>query len=123
VDRASEATKVLAPTDRRERRLWPLVAVTAGVTEELLYRGLFVLHLHALVPSWRPGVLAVLSAVAFGLAHRYQGPFGMVSSGVLGLAFGIVAMVVGNVVVVVALHTFWDVVVGFVRREEPGSRR
>lgn len=118
VERASDATKLLAPVSPRERRLWPLVSLSAGVTEELLYRGLFVLHLHALVPSLRPGLLAVLAAVAFGLAHRYQGPFGVVSSGVLGLAFGIVAIVVGNVLVVVALHTLWDVVAGFVKRED-----
>jgi membrane protease YdiL (CAAX protease family) len=117
VDSASDATKTLAPTTPRERRLWPAVSLTAGVTEELLYRGLFVLHLHALVPSLRPGVLAVASAVAFGLAHRYQGAFGVVSSGVLGLAFGIVAIVVGNVLVVVALHTLWDVVAGFLKRD------
>ena len=117
VRRASDATKLLAPTTARERRLWPFVALTAGVTEELLYRGLFVVHLHALVPSWRPAVLVVLSAVAFGLAHRYQGPFGVVSSGVLGLAFGIVALVVGNVLVVVVLHTLWDVVAGSIPRE------
>lgn len=115
--RASDASKLLSPTTPRERRLWPLVALTAGVTEELVYRGLFVLHLHALVPSWRPGVLVVLSAVAFGLAHRYQGPFGVVSSGVLGLAFGIVTIVVGNVLLVVALHTLWDVMAGRVPRE------
>ena len=117
VERASEATRLLAPTTARERALWPLVSLTAGVTEELVYRGLFVLHLNALVPSLRPGVLAVLSAVAFGIAHRYQGPFGVVSSGVLGLAFGIVAIVVGNVLVVVALHTLWDVAAGSIKRD------
>lgn len=117
VEQASAATKTLAPTTRRERRLWPAVSLTAGVTEELLYRGLFVVHLHALVPALRPGALAVASAVAFGLAHRYQGPFGVVSSGVLGLAFAVVTIVVGNVLVVVALHTFWDVVAGFLKRE------
>lgn len=117
VRRASDATKVLAPGSARERALWPFVALTAGVTEELVYRGLFVLHLHALVPSLRPGLLAVLSAVAFGLAHRYQGPFGVVSSGVLGLAFGVIAIVTGNVVVVVVLHALWDVMAGSIKRE------
>jgi membrane protease YdiL (CAAX protease family) len=117
IERANEATKVIAPATPRERRLWLLVSLSAGVTEELVYRGLFVLHLNALVPSLRPGPLAVLAALAFGIAHRYQGPFGVVSSAILGLAFGIVAIVVGNVLVVVALHTLWDVVAGFVKRE------
>lgn len=119
VRRAYDATKVIAPTTPAERSLWPAVSFTAGLTEELLYRGLFVLHLHALVPSLRPGLLAVASAVVFGLAHRYQGPFGVISSGVLGLAFGVVAMVTGNVFVVIALHTVWDVVAGQVNRSEP----
>lgn len=117
VERASAATKLLAPVTPRERRLWPAVSLTAGVTEELVYRGLFVVHLHALVPSLRPGALAVASAVAFGLAHRYQGPFGVVSSGVLGLAFAVVSLAVGNVLVAVALHTIWNLVAGFLERE------
>jgi membrane protease YdiL (CAAX protease family) len=119
VRRASDATKVVAPATRAERRLWPFVALTAGVTEELLYRGLFVLHLHALVPSLDDVLLAALAAVAFGLAHRYQGPYGVLSSGVLGFAFALVAIEVGNVLVVVALHTLWDVVAGFIDRSEP----
>lgn len=117
LERLHDVSKVLAPTTGRERAWWLLVSLTAGVTEELVFRGLFVLHLHALVPALPVWPLAVAAAVAFGLSHRYQGSAGVVASGVMGLAFGAVAVVTGTVLVAVVLHALWDVVAGYARRD------
>lgn len=74
------------PATARERWLATGVAISAGVTEEIKYRGLFVaagvgvVHL----PLWA-AVLA--SSVVFGFAHRYQGSRGMIGTGFLGLVF------------------------------------
>jgi membrane protease YdiL (CAAX protease family) len=59
-----------------------LVAPTAALTEEFLYRGyLFAIiagALHSTKWAW------VLSSIAFGLAHIYQRPNGMVRAALLG---------------------------------------
>ncbi len=109
-----EGAKVLLPESRAERALWPAVSLGAGVSEELVYRGLLVLHLHALVPALRPGLLAVAAAVLFAVGHRYQGGYGVAATGVLGLGFGVVAVVTGSVLGAIVLHAVWDLFAGTV---------
>lgn len=104
---------VLLPRSAEERRLWPAVAFMAGLSEEAVYRGLFILHLHALVPSLRPAFLAVGAAALFALGHRYQGPIGIVGSGALGLVFGAVAVATESLLAPIVLHGTWDLVVGY----------
>jgi CAAX protease family protein len=80
----SDLVRLLMPTTRQEKA-WALALVTptAALTEEFLYRGyLFATIAGALHSTkWAWG----LSAAAFGLAHIYQKPNGMVRAGVLGI--------------------------------------
>lgn len=64
---------------------------SAAFGEELLFRGFFLTRLErALGGTQRATVIAVIGqALAFGLAHAYQGPTGMLTSGSIGLVFGI----------------------------------
>lgn len=79
----SEMVQLLLPQTGREK-LWSLLglAPTAGLCEEFLYRG----FLLAEVTSWfHSAVLGVvISSIAFGFAHYYQGLNGMVRAGLLG---------------------------------------
>jgi membrane protease YdiL (CAAX protease family) len=104
--------RVLLPSTREERRLWLLVSLMIGVSEEAVYRGLFVLHLHALAPSLRLMPLAVAAAVAFGIGHRYQGWYGVVGTGLLGLAFGVTTVLTRSLVPAMLTHAWWDYVTG-----------
>ena len=58
--------------------------MTAGVCEELVYRGFMIAYFSAAlgVSFW---VAAVLSSVAFGIAHFYQGPAGILRTGLVGM--------------------------------------
>src|SRR3954468_20900552 len=78
------ATLALLPRTTGERRLFTLVGVTAGVCEEWLYRGFFLAVVAALAGGPSSGVLVLVSAVAFGVAHVYQGPAGVALTAVLG---------------------------------------
>lgn len=112
--------RILLPTTPAERRLWPAVAVMAGVSEEALYRGVLVLNAHALLPGVRPALLAAVAAALFAVGHRYQGWLGMLGSGLLGGVFGAVAVATASLYAAVALHAFWDVLVGL-RAPRPES--
>ncbi|RNL84608.1 CPBP family intramembrane glutamic endopeptidase [Halostreptopolyspora alba] len=96
----------LAPRSRSERRMAAGLAVTAGVCEELLYRGLFV----ALGVSMGLPVLvaAVASCVLFALAHIYQGWWGLVGPGVLGALFMVVYLGTGSLFIPIVLHIVLD---------------
>lgn len=80
----SDLVRLLMPRTRAEKA-WAvaLVAPTAALTEEFLYRGyLFAIvagALHSTKWAW------ALSSIAFGLAHIYQRPNGMVRAGLLGI--------------------------------------
>jgi membrane protease YdiL (CAAX protease family) len=89
--RESDLVYLLIPETPREK-LWAalILAPTAAFCEEFLFRGYLLTQLHAwlhsLLWAW------VVSSVAFGLAHFYQGWSGMVRAGLLGalLAYSVV---------------------------------
>ena len=87
-----------------------VLAVTAGVCEEFLYRGFAMAALSRVgMPAWSA---VLISAVLFGLAHAYQGKGGIIGTGLLGLIFGGMRLAVGSLFPVVLWHAGVDVVAG-----------
>ncbi len=81
--RESDLTYLLIPETAQEK-LWGILilAPTAAFCEEFLFRGFLLTQLH----DWLPSLLWawVVSSVAFGLAHCYQGWSGMTQAALLG---------------------------------------
>jgi uncharacterized protein len=102
------ATLALLPRTPGERRLFTVVGVTAGVCEEWLYRGFFLAVVAALAGGLPTGVLVGVAAVAFGLAHAYQGLVGIVSTGLLGGIMAAVYLQTGSLLLPVLLHAVID---------------
>jgi membrane protease YdiL (CAAX protease family) len=96
------------PRGRRERRWFAGTALTAGITEEITFRALPILLFRAVLPGDGRVAAVLLSAVLFGLAHRYQGPAGMVATGVLGVVFGSVYVASGSLWPSMLLHVLLD---------------
>jgi uncharacterized protein len=104
----ASATLALLPRTAGERRLFTLVGLTAGVCEEWLYRAFFLAVVAALAggpPEW---VLVAVAAVAFGLAHAYQGIGGIVLTGVLGGILAALYLSTGSLLLPVLLHAVVD---------------
>lgn len=97
----------ILPSTRRERALFAAVAVTAGVCEELVFRGLIPAWSDALLPG-RPWVGAILSIAGFGLAHAYQGRRGILLTTILGGAFFATLFFTGSLLLPMALHALND---------------
>ncbi|HSH75923.1 MAG TPA: CPBP family intramembrane glutamic endopeptidase [Longimicrobiales bacterium] len=104
----------LLPRDGRERGVFALLAVAAGLGEELAYRGY---ALSALAPLLGAPGAAVLTSVVFGILHGYQGLLGTVRTGVMGglLAWGFLAS--GSLWPAIVAHTLIDLVAGIVLGE------
>ncbi len=103
-----ESGAALLPATSSERRTWVAVALTAGICEELLFRGfllLYLAHFFSALPRW--GAM-VISAAVFGLAHAYQGWKGVVGTGLLGLGLAFVYVVTGSLLPSMALHALVD---------------
>lgn len=104
----AQATLALLPRSAQERRLFALVGVTAGVCEEWLYRGFFLAVVAAVAggpPVW---ALVLVAAVAFGLAHAYQGVGGILLTGTLGGVFAALYLGTGSLLLPVLLHAVVD---------------
>lgn len=65
--------------------------ITAAFFEEIVYRGFLLGRLLDFTGGGAVAVLAMslLHAVLFGLLHLYQGPLGIILTGIVGFVFGI----------------------------------
>lgn len=67
-----------------------LMWVVAAFGEEFVYRGLIQNQLSKLFggTNYAPYMALIVTSVLFGLAHRYQGVSGMLTTGLMGLIIG-----------------------------------
>ena len=101
---------VLLPVTGRERKVWNYVSITAGVTEEIIYRGFLIFAFSYLFPDMSIWAAIVLASVLFGLAHSYQGLKGVIKTMVVGIWFSILAIGLGSIVPLIILHFLIDYV-------------
>ena len=107
---AQPSVRVILPATPGEMRTFSALAVTAGICEEILYRGFLLYYLRALLP----GAAAVVAAiVAFGLAHAYQGRRGILLTGIAGAAAMGLYLATGSLAASIVLHATVDLANGF----------
>lgn len=93
------------PTDQRSYRWGVVMALTAGVCEELIYRG----FLHHQLSMWLPVWAAVLlTNVVFALTHYTTGLINMLGSFVLGVLFSVGYLLTGDLWLSMWLHVLID---------------
>ena len=97
------------PHTARELTVFYGVSITAGIVEEIAYRGFVLWYLTQFMPLW---VAVAVSSVAFGLGHSYQGASGALRTGLIGLAFGIYYVVTGSIWLPIIAHILLDVLQG-----------
>jgi membrane protease YdiL (CAAX protease family) len=98
----------LLPRTAKERRSFAGLALTAGICEEVLYRGFLLAVAVALAPQLGPWRLVLVSALAFAVAHTYQGVAGMLTAGVLGAGFAVLFLGSGSLLLPVLYHALID---------------
>jgi membrane protease YdiL (CAAX protease family) len=97
----------LVPGTGRERRLALAVTVTAGVSEELLCRGLLIAAGVGVLGL--PVLAAAAVAVAlFGVAHLYQGAGGVLGTALAGAVLTALYLASGSLLLPVVVHIALD---------------
>lgn len=96
------------PRTGRERALFALVCVTAGVCEEIIFRGWIIRYLAALPVGLTLWGCLGLSSALFGLVHLYQGWRGVALTALLGGLLGFLFLVTGSLIVPIILHVLID---------------
>jgi membrane protease YdiL (CAAX protease family) len=102
----------MAPASAGELTLWIALSVSAGICEELIFRGYLQQQFTALTRRIWLGI--AISAVFFGLAHGYEGTSGMLLITVYGAFFGILAQLRGSLRAGMFAHAWQDSVSGIV---------
>ena len=93
------------PKTPRQHRWGMALSVSAGVAEEIAYRGFVMWMLAFFMPVY--AVIAV-QALVFGLAHAYQGWGGAVGTAILGAVIGLVYWATGSLFLPILLHVLVD---------------
>jgi membrane protease YdiL (CAAX protease family) len=105
-----EPLRALLPQNRREMRAFYALSITAGICEEILYRGFIFAFFYSLFGPW---AAIVLSAIVFGFGHAYQGITGILKTGGAGLVMAGLFLLSGSLWVLMLLHAVVDASGGY----------
>jgi uncharacterized protein len=100
----------LVPRTTGEYRGMILVAMTAGICEEFLFRGFVFWYFLAFWPGTRAGVLLALlfSSILFGFGHIYFGTRQVGVSAIGGLFFAAIALIGSSLAPAMIFHAALD---------------
>lgn len=104
---ATAGSRVWLPATPSERAVALLVsAPIAGIGEEFVYRGFVMGQIWSL--SDNPAVAAALSSIIFGVAHFYQGSWGVIRTALIGLVLAGGVIATGSLFPSMAAHIVLD---------------
>lgn len=112
--------EVLLPRSRPELWRFYQLSLTAGVVEELLWRGFLIWYLVQYLPLWLAGVVCTLG---FGVAHAYQGSRQLPAVTLAGGAFVGLYLLTGSIWLPIVLHAAVDMLQGRLAWEVTARRR
>lgn len=102
------------PHDRRSYTNFFWLSITAGIVEEILYRGFVFWYLGHLLPVW---AVVLVSALVFGVGHSYQGVNGIFRVTLIGIVFGGYYLLTGSIWLPIIAHAVLDILQGAVLLE------
>lgn len=106
---ASGDMDFIRPRTRAEFGRFRALSITAGVTEEIIFRGFLIGVLALAMPF---ALAALASSALFGLAHVYQGPAGMARAGLIGGLMAAIYVLGGSLWPAIVLHALIDLAAG-----------
>jgi membrane protease YdiL (CAAX protease family) len=103
----AKSVGTMLPRGWLETGLWIAVSISAGICEEIVFRGYFQKQLAAYTRNLT--VAVVLQGILFGVGHSYQGLKQMTLISVLGILYGAFAVWRGNLRANMIAHAWTDI--------------
>ena len=100
---------IMMPQNGNELARFYGLSITAGIVEEVLWRGFLIWYLSQFMPVWGA---AIVSTIGFGLAHAYQGLSHLPQITVVGAVFAALYMMSGSIWLPIILHAAVDILQG-----------
>jgi membrane protease YdiL (CAAX protease family) len=97
------------PRTPRDHRAFIVLSVTAGIVEEIIYRGFLIWYLVNCVPLWGA---VILSSIVFGFGHEYQGVAGIIRTALVGLLLAVLYVLSGSIWISIIGHSLFDILQG-----------
>lgn len=103
------------PSDYREFAHYNFLAFSAGIGEEIVYRGFFILYLLSLCGSSGTCTIwaIIIPAFLFGISHLYQGGKAVIKIIVLAILLGSIYLESQSLWIVMGIHVLIDVLGGW----------
>lgn len=100
---------VMIPQNGNELARFYGLSITAGIVEEVLWRGFLIWYLSQFMPVWGA---ALVSTIGFGLAHAYQGLSHLPQITAVGGVFAALYIISGSIWLPIILHAAVDILQG-----------
>jgi membrane protease YdiL (CAAX protease family) len=102
--------RMILPQSLHEKVAWAGVSLTAGIAEEIVYRGILFGLLLGWSDSWWTAALA--AAILFGVGHLVQGWKVVPIVIAYGLLFQTLYSATGSLFLPIAVHVMYDLIAG-----------
>lgn len=99
---------LLIPQDPVGRVVWVAVSITAGVCEESMFRGYLMTRLRLVCKLGGWTIPIIVSAIAFGICHAYQGIPGFILISCYGVLFSLLYIRTGSIWPAILAHFLQD---------------
>lgn len=111
VEERDRRVYLFSPRTPLERGLWVAISLSAGVFEEVAYRGVMFWVVQQLTGS--TGASVAICALAFGLGHLVQGAKAALFVTGIGAGFHGLVLATGSLYPAIAAHIVFDLIAGF----------
>ena len=109
---------VVLPRTKKEKKLFFGISLTAGICEEIIFRGLLLYILQGLFPNLSIVFIILIALTLFGIGHLYQGIKGVIQTAIVGAIFCCLFLVTNSLIFGMILHFVMDFSAAFVIGEE-----
>ena len=118
-----EGAGQILPRTKKEKRIFVLLSLTAGVCEEIVFRGFLVFLLQSVFPGIPIYLIVLIASVIFGLCHFYQGWTGILKTGATGAFFLCLILATNSLILAMILHFLVDASSVFLLDEEGSEKQ
>ena len=119
--RKTEAKKTpgveMLPRSKKEKWIFSFVALSAGVCEEIVFRGFLLFLILSIFPNIPIYLIVLIPSALFGIWHLYQGLKGVIGTAILGALCVCLYLVTDSLILVMLLHFCTDLVATFLVSE------
>ncbi|HSJ08680.1 MAG TPA: CPBP family intramembrane glutamic endopeptidase [Longimicrobiales bacterium] len=108
----TQTLRALLPQSAADKLAFIGVSITAGICEEVIFRGFLQQALATATGS--PWIALALASGSFGVVHAYQSPTGAVRAALIGVVLGVPVVLGFGLLPSILAHALVDVLAGIV---------